>query len=565
MGGVRIDARVVDAMNSRRAATLAVCLLAAPACETARDVLVKRVPGDGGGAVSDASPAPELDAAAVDGATVLRIVARPTLKLGPIWPGIYGMNLSSNIEMDDAHPTLVRSGNLGWGSTYNWETNGGNGGATWCFENGDAYGGSRNDVPASGIVSITQTAGRLGAMAMLEIPLLEFVAADRRGGSGPPECSGDVRRDPSYLTTRFRRNLARRPGGPRETPELGDGSVYQDEMISAVKRGAKSPVVFTLDRIPQMWFVLLPHLHPNRVGYDELIDRELTFAGAAKDAWPDVPIVASSVGGWSGLASLDGATDQSKGFFLTYFMDRLAAAEAMRGSTLIDAIDVQWGADLPNDATESVIERRLQAPRSLWDPTYVEDTTVGATVGGAIRLIPRLRDLIAAHRPRLGIAFSDWNYGGGDQIAGALAAADALGIFGREGIRYAVRGFDGKEQTFAMAAFRAYRNYDGLGGHFGDIAVQTTTSDVAAVSAYASVDSSDPTRVVMMVIHKGATSAVLDLTVDGDVQYRRAAVYRVTGDEAAVRASETLSAERGSNTFRLSAPARSLMVVVPRP
>jgi hypothetical protein len=555
----------------RRAVVLASWLVVAPACETVRDVLVTRSDPDAGSlTVVDGAPvapdAPPSGNAGDAGDSIIRVVARPGLKLGPISPGIYGVNLTNGPELNDARPGLVRYGNLCWGSTYNWENNAGNGGATWCFENGDAYGGGHPDMPGAGILSVAQAAGRVGAIAMLEIPLMEFVAADRKAGSGPPACSGDVRHEPNFQTVRFRRNLARRPGGPQATPELGDGSVYQDEMVAAVKRGTKTPVVFTLDRMPQMWYALMPHLHPGRVGYDELIDRELAFAGAAKDAWPSVPILASSVGGWSGIASLEGATDQAKGFFLTYFMDRLAAAEATRGSDLIDGIDVSWAPDVPgSDTNESVVERRLQAPRSLWDPTYVEDTTVGATVGGPIRLIPRLKEMIAAHRPGLGLAFSDWDYGGGGSVSGALAAADVLGIFGREGVRYAVRGVDGKEQAYLLAAFRAYRNYDGIGGRFGDVAVQTTTNDATAASAYASVESNDPTRLVLIVIHKGAAPAPLELTIEGDVQYHHAAVYRVTGDEAAVRPGDMVDAERPGNAFRLIAPARSLLVLVPRP
>ena len=58
--------------------------------------------------------------------------------------------------------------------------------------------------------------------------------------------------------------------------------------------------------------------------------------------------------------------------------------------------------------------------------------------------------------------------GGGYHISGALAVADVLGIFGREGVALALALANywpfSTGESFAHAAFRAFRNYDGRGG-----------------------------------------------------------------------------------------------------
>ena len=89
------------------------------------------------------------------------------------------------------------------------------------------------------------------------------------------------------------------------------------------------------------------------------------------------------------------------------------------------------------------------------------------------------KDQIAAHYPGTGLAFTEWNYGGGDHISGAIAYADVLGIFGREGVDLATYWpLHERRELRLRPPSRAFRNYDGAGGHFGDTSVRATTSDV---------------------------------------------------------------------------------------
>ena len=47
-----------------------------------------------------------------------------------------------------------------------------------------------------------------------------------------------------------------------------------------------------------------------------------------------------------------------------------------------------------------------------------------------------------------------------------------------------------------------YLNYDGAGGQFGDTSIDADTSNIANSAVYASVDSTDPNRMVVVAINR---------------------------------------------------------------
>jgi hypothetical protein len=106
--------------------------------------------------------------------------------------------------------------------------------------------------------------------------------------------------------------------------------------------------------------------------------------------------------------------------FLDVYLDRLHAAEQREGRRLVDVLDVHWypaaqhGREVTNDHApqdSAMVEARLQAPRALWDPTYDERSWVTEVTGGPVRLLPRLREQIAAHYPGTRLAVTEYYYG----------------------------------------------------------------------------------------------------------------------------------------------------------
>ncbi|MGZ3423703.1 MAG: glycoside hydrolase family 44 protein [Polyangiales bacterium] len=536
-------------------------------------------PGDSGTKPSDTGTKP-TDTGPVDAGTPLTpgdpgtvdvtFTIRSDTDVHAISPLVYGTNGTRDIGAN--HQTIVRSGGNRL-TAYNWENNASNAGSDWCFQNDGLM--SSSDTPGAGIQPMVTLAKSSGAAALVTIPIVDYVAADKTGGSDPPACSGDVRKSgSSYLSTRFKKNLSTKPTALSATPDKTDDSVYQDEFVSWL--GSAVPganVVYALDNEPDLWSDTHAEVHPTKVGYDELCNRDLDFAKAIKRVTPTAKVTGFVSYGFNGYVNLQSAPDAAgKGDFTEYWLDKMKAGETAAGKRLVDYLDLHWYSEAQgggtritgSDTSAAVVAARVQAPRSLWDPTYSETSWIKDYLGGPIKLIPRYLGKIAAHYPGTQLAISEWNYGGGTHISGALASADVLGIFGREGVGIATLWELNGDEHFTYAAFKAYRNFDGAGAAFGDTSISAKTSDVATATVYASVDAAKPTRVVIIAINKATTAKTAGITVAHPTSFKTAKVYTVTSASATPAAAPAISVV-ATNAFRYSMPAQSISVIVPAP
>jgi hypothetical protein len=170
----------------------------------------------------------------------------------------------------------------------------------------------------------------------------------------------------------------------------------------------------------------------------------------------------------------------------------------------------------------------VQAPRSLWDPSYTENSWIAQSIPGPIQLLPRLQADINQFDPGTKLSISEYNYGGGDEIAGAIAEADALGIFGEQGVYAASEWQLATNEDYIAAAFNMYRDFDGNDGTFGDTSVLASTSDVANSSIYASVDSANANVMTLVAINKSTQSSSATLHLDHVQPGATAAIYQLT-------------------------------------
>jgi hypothetical protein len=116
------------------------------------------------------------------------------------------------------------------------------------------------------------------------------------------------------------------------------------------------------------------------------------------------------------------------------------------------------------------------------------------------------------------IAITEYENGGFNHIAGTLAQADNLGIFGSEGVFAANFWPPGGTYDYAMAGFRAYRGFDGANAVFGDLSLQATSSNVANVVVYASADSTTVGHYIFVAINRSTTpqvTAINGVTLSG--------------------------------------------------
>jgi hypothetical protein len=484
-----------------------------------------------------------------------------------ISPLIYGVNPGVFACSDtNGRFALCRLGGNRW-STYNWENNASNAGADLCFQNDGAL--ETSDTAGLAVTSVMQEAAVTSAATLVTIPVLDYVARDKLGGSPSPDCSGNVTQSGSdYLTTRFVDNVAAKGSAFVSSPDTTDDAVYQDEFVAFLRAQADTQqVIFALDNQPGLWNFTHSEVHPNPATYAEVVERNVAFARAVRGAWPSAEITGYVGYGFNDFINLQNSPDAATdGNFVDYYLDGMHAAES--GTRLVDYLDVHWypeasgdhGRIISNDASPSMVLARVQAPRSLFDPTYVENSWITSYLGGQpIRLIPWLKDKIANHYPGTKLAISEWNYGGGADISGAIAAADALGIFGREDVGLAAWASQANENAFVLGAFRVFRNYDGAGSAFGDTSVAATSTNLDLASVYASVRSSDGHAVVVVI---NRSDAEVEATLTLDVAATHASIYALTAASPVPQAAPDLTTET-PGTFAYTMPAYSIFVIAP--
>jgi hypothetical protein len=124
------------------------------------------------------------------------------------------------------------------------------------------------------------------------------------------------------------------------------------------------------------------------------------------------------------------------------------------------------------------------------------------------------------------ISITEYENGGFNHIAGTIAQADNLGIFGSEGLFAANFWPPNGTYSYTLAGFRAYRDFDGAGSNFGDTSLQSASSDVASVVVYASTDSTAPGRVVFVAINRSNAQKVT--AIDGQTLSGTAHLYQMT-------------------------------------
>jgi hypothetical protein len=530
--------------------------------------------GDAGGA--DAWNAPEVGPpveAGSPGQVDITFDIESTQGVHAISPYVYGVDDGS--KATTAHATIVRAGGNRL-TAYNWENNASNAGSDYQFENDDYLCASGGCIPdgntaggfLKGVVSGAQTAG---AAALITVPIVDYVAADESPG-------GDVRNSGSnYLQTRFKQNKPAKGAAFAYPPDTTDAYVYEDEMVhwlSGAVPGAS--IRWQLDNEPDLWSSTHAEVHPAPVTYAELAKRNVDYATAIKAAAPGAWVVGPVNYGWAGYVNLQNAPDaQANGDFVSWWLDQMKAAEAAAGKRLVDGLDLHWypeatggGVRITDDGTGAAeVAAREQAPRSLWDSTYVETSwiTQDSTGGKAIDLIPSMLAKIAQHYPGTALSFSEWNYGGGTDISGSIATADVLGTFGAYGVDMAMLWPLNGDESYTYAAFRAYRDYDGKGGAFGDTSIAATTTDVPDSSVYASLQASDPTKLVVVAINKATASKVVGIVVHHSTVYTKATVYTLTAAGGANLVPAAGISATATNAFRYTMPAQSVSVIVPTP
>ena len=492
-----------------------------------------------------------------------------TQQAHPISPFVYGSN-QGDLTAEAKGVTMTRVGGNRL-TAYNWETNASNAGNDYQYEN-DAY-ISTSSVAGDPMKKAVSAAYASNASIIMTVPMAGYVSADE---SGPCPSNPSA----AQIAQHFFPIVPKKGNAAAYPPDLTDKKVYADEFVSwlegqfpEAQTDPSRRIFYMLDNEPDLWSSTHSEIHPTPVTYAELSQKSIDLATAIKGVAPQALVFGPASYGWQGYVTLQNASDASGRDFLEYYLDQMKAAEGTAGKRLLDSLDVHWypeatgdGARIVDDGTGAgEVEARLQAPRSLWDSTYTETSWITQySTNGPIRLVPRLLEKIAAHYPNTKLSISEYNYGAGGDISGGLAEADALGVFGREGVFAASVWLTSSKNDYLFAGIAMFRNFDGKGGAFGDTSISLANDSIDKTSAYASVSSSDGTNVVVVAVNKETTTVNAGITLTHTAHLGKADVYQLTASGSKPVAAAGLT-ETATNAFVYAMPARSVTTLVFHP
>jgi len=409
-----------------------------------------------------------------------------------ISPYIYGMNHASEAVAEAARLPVRR-----WGgnstSRYNWEIDVHNTGFDWYFEN-------IPNTPGR-VDSFVEQDLRTGTESLLTMPLIGWTPKRRLEGH-PYDCGFKVSLYGSQDSVdQWDTDCGNGEQGgvlitnndPHDTSvEITPTFVtdWINHLTTEFGTAAEGGVMFyNLDNEPMLWNSTHRDVFQHPLSYDEIRDLTYQYAAAIKAADPAAQTLGPVVWGWS--AYFWSALDRESGGdwwnhpqdrlahgdvpFVDWYLQQMQVYENTYGARILDYLDMHCYptgnlAFAPaGDAETRAL--RLRSTRTFWDPTYVDEGWIAEPV----TMVPRMRQLVADNYPGTKVAITEYNWGALDHINGALAQADILGIFGREGLDLATLWGPPDVDDPGAFAFRMYRNYDGLGAAFGDTSVQATS------------------------------------------------------------------------------------------
>jgi hypothetical protein len=249
--------------------------------------------------------------------------------------------------------------------------------------------------------------------------------------------------------------------------------------------------------------------------------------------------------------------------YMPWLLKELNACEQATGVRLLDVFTFHWypqGGEHSDDVSPAMQRSRNRSTRVLWDPDYRDPTWVNAVV----RLIPRMRELVATYYPGRALGLTEYNWGAEKHINGATAQADILGILGREGIDLAARWTTPPAGSPAFKAIQMYRNYDGRRSTFGDTRVRLLGSANADdLAAFAAERSTDGALTVMIVAKDLAGATPVELRLANFIAGPSAQVWQLAAANTIDRLADLpVNGSAGQQSASLTVPAQSITLLV---
>ncbi len=364
--------------------------------------------------------------------------------------------------------------------------------------------------------------------------------------------------------------------------------------------------VYDLDNEPSWWDAVHRDVHPVAFTYDEMTNNGIAHAAAIKAADPTAEVSGPVMDNWWDYfySKKDIENGWGNGSpcwspwsnpidrnahggtpLIEYYLQQFAAYEKNHGTRLLDYLDLHTyfapsNLAFSNGGDTQTQQIRLNSTRVFWDPTYTDPnfpqpnyftdanyTSSCNPPAQAPQAIRMMKKWVTDNYPGTKLAITEYNWGGLDHINGALAQADILGIFGREGLDIGTLwgAPDPSTQIPGIISFQVFRNYDGAGATFGNQAITSTSADQGKLSIYGAMRASDNVLTVV-VINKtyGDLTSTLSLANFSASAPAQVWLYSAANTSAIVfKPTVPVTAPGGSTTSTLSTtfPAQSITIL----
>ena len=499
-------------------------------------------------------------------------------------PAVYGVAYATTAQLQDLNAPLHRYGGNNT-SRYNWQLNADNRGADWYFESiaeSSATPGQRGDD-----FVLNSRAGN--AEPMVTVPIIEYVAKVGSNRSKlasfdsrvygaqddcdwqwfPQACNGMKGGQPVTGNNPLDANVLN-----STTLQAGWVSHFVQRFGAAAAGGLK---YYILDNEYSIWHSTHRDVWPTGATLEQVRDSMVVYSGAIKNADPGALVVGPEEWGWSGylFSGYDQQYGSKNGWsflpdraahggmdYLPWLLQQLKTRSDIDQRRVIDVFTVHYypqGGEFwpPDDVSSAMQQRRNRSTRSLWDPTYTDETWINDRV----QLVPRLRNWVNTYYyAGTPIGITEYNWGAENHINGATTQADIYGIFGREGLDLAARWTTPATTTPTFKAMKMYRNYDGNRSTFGDTSVRaTSTANADNLSVFAAERSGDGALTVMMISKMLSGSTPVTVNLANFAPGTAAQVWQLTVSNNITRLSDVTVSPQG---FTAAVPAQSVTLFV---
>lgn len=516
-------------------------------------------------------PEPELPA--------VRVVVDSANRLGTLSPGIFGLNFE---DMPSAESSKINVPIKRWGGNqmtrYNWQLNTTNRGGDWYFLNVPYDNEDPSTIPEQSLSDrFIEDSLNTNTDVLIQIPTIGWTpksreigwsySIDKYGEQQGNECdwkeawcradAGNGKNvDGSYMTG----------NDPQDTSMRTGPSFAADWIAHLQDRYGDQVHNYALDNEPMLWGHSHWDVHPEMTTYDEVWAYTQSYGQAIKDADPKANIFGPVSWGWceyfysakDGCSPGDDMAAHDGKPYLEWLLERNEEYREQHGMRLIDTLDIHYypaenNIAFSSDETPAMVKRRLNSLKSLYDPNFVDPSS---WIQEPVKLIPRMKQLIEETAPGMKLSISEYNFGDGSGIGSGLAQAEALALFAREGVDYAMRWGALNADTPLEDAFKLYLNYDGNGSRITGDVVGASSSNADAVSSYSFVSPEGKTYVLLF----NKDSAPRQANLQADIGLNQTAeVYRF---EARKRLYKAGTAQGTDHGLALKLPARSATLFV---